>query len=217
MSDKPSIGIAATSQTDVAPYRKILHRHGGGLVPVLADREQSADDRLRRVHGLLVTEWSGGGFAVSLVRTALERNMPVLAVHEGMHALNVAFGGDGPEDIQGHGVVQDEPMESSYHRIFITPGSKLAAIVGSGGFVRVNSRHLQGLTERQRSPRLMTSAYALDDGVMEGLESPDHDWVIGVQFSPERRMEVPPHFDRLFQGLVERAERVLESSPRMSE
>ena len=185
-------------------------------MPVLAGRGQSADDHLQGVHGLLVPEWSGGSAEVSLVRAALERDMPVLAVRDGMHALNVAFGGDAPEGVEGHGVVQDEQEESSYHRIFITPGSKLAAIVGSGGFVRVNSRHTQGLTERQRSPRLMTSAYALEDGVIEGLESPDHDWVIGVQFNPERRMELPPHFDRLFQGLVERAQRMTAHSPWMS-
>ena len=53
---------------------------------------------------------------------------------------------------------------------------------------------------------LMASAYSLEDGVIEALESPNHRWVIGVQFHPERRMELPPHFDRLFQSLVERAE-----------
>ncbi|MCH7653041.1 MAG: gamma-glutamyl-gamma-aminobutyrate hydrolase family protein, partial [Chloroflexi bacterium] len=87
----------------------------------------------------------------------------------------------------------------------ISPGSKLAAVVGSGGFVRVNSRHHQGIKEPQKSSELLASAYSLEDGYIEALESPGHRWVIGVQFHPERRMEVPPHFDRLFQSLVERA------------
>ena len=95
---------------------------------------------------------------------------------------------------------------SSYHRIFISPGSKLAAVVGSGGFVRVNSRHELGQGDSRRSPRLLASAYSLEDGVIEALESPEHRWVIGVQFQPELRGEVPPHFDRLFQSLIERAE-----------
>ena len=52
----------------------------------------------------------------------------------------------------------------------------------------------------------MASAYSLEDGVIEALESPEHRWVVGVQFRPERRGELPPHFDRLFQSLVDRAQ-----------
>lgn len=139
---------------------------------------------------------------------AIERDMPVLGVGDGMIALNAAFGGAPPTGVDGHDVEREdgEPV-SAYHRIYIAPGSKLAAIVGSGGFVRVNSRHAAGLREGRKSPRLLASAYGLDDGVVEALESPEHDWVIAVQFNPERRMELPPHFDRLFQGLVERAAR----------
>lgn len=94
---------------------------------------------------------------------------------------------------------------SARHQIYIAPGSRLAAVVGSGGFVSVNSRHARAVSEAQKSPRLIASAYALDDGVIEALESPRHRWVIGVQFQPERRMELPPHFHRLFQSLAERA------------
>ena len=106
-----------------------------------------------------------------------------------------------PADIDAQG----DEVQSSYHRIFIAPGSKLAATVGSGGFVRVNSRHRRGVTEAQRSPSLMASAYSLEDGVIEALEVPHHRWVVGVQFQPERRGELPPHFDRLFEALVDKA------------
>ena len=109
-------------------------------------------------------------------------------------------------DLEGHGPLDDgEEAASSYHRIYIAPGSRLAATVGSGGFVRVNSRHLRGLREAHRSPDLMASAYSLEDGVIEALESPDGPWTIGVQFHPERRAELPPHFGRLFEALVERS------------
>ena len=95
--------------------------------------------------------------------------------------------------------------KSEYHRIFIPPGSKLAAIIGSGGFVRVNSRHKHGIKESQRSQLLLTSGYSLEDGIIEALESPDHKWVIAVQFNPEIRGEIPPHFDRLFQSIADRS------------
>ena len=62
------------------------------------------------------------------------------------------------------------------------------------------------------SPLLLASAYSLEDGVIEAPESPDHRWVVGVQFQPERLDEVPPHSQRLFQSLVEHAREYRDSS-----
>jgi gamma-glutamyl-gamma-aminobutyrate hydrolase PuuD len=46
----------------------------------------------------------------------------------------------------------------------------------------------------------------VEDGLIEGLESPEHSWVIGLQCHPERQDEVPKMFANLFLGLHERAE-----------
>lgn len=166
--------------------------------------------------------------ALALMRAALDDDMPIFAVGGGMLALNAALGGKPPKPAPAHAADSDGMRggadgggnaandsgdnkdgggggASARHQIYIAPGSKLAAVVGSGGFVSVNSRHARAVSEAQKSPRLIASAYALDDGVIEALESPRHRWVIGVQFQPERRMELPPHFHRLFQSLAERA------------
>ena len=141
-----------------------------------------------------------------LVEAAIKARMAVLCISGGLHLLNEVFGGAPAGPIDGHGPVEtDGKAASAYHRVFIAPGSKLAAVVGSGGFVRLNSRHDYGITEAGRSPRLAASAYSLEDGVVEALESPEHHWVIGVQFRPDLRGEIPPHFDRLFQSLIDRA------------
>ena len=95
--------------------------------------------------------------------------------------------------------------------IYVAPGSRLAKVLGAGGFVRVNSYHHQGLFEAQRSPRLMSIAYTLDDGLIEGLESPEHSWVIGLQCHPELQDEVPRSFANLFAGFHDRAEMYLEA------
>ena len=144
---------------------------------------------------------------LSITRAALDDDLPIYGICRGMQLLNVAMGGSLVQHLDGHSgtYLGDEEWEASYHHIYISPGSKLAAVVGSGGFVRVNSLHHQGVREAQKSPHLLASAYSLEDGLIEALESPRHRWVIAVQFHPERRMEVPPHFDRLFQSLVERA------------
>ena len=144
-----------------------------------------------------------------MLDAALEVDMPVLATGGGMHALNRHFGGSDPLPAPAH--YPDDETEPLRHQIYLSPGSKVAAIIGSAGMFRVNSRHRQGIREPQRAERLMTIAYQLDDGIIEGLESKEHSWVIGVQFQPERGEEVPASFSNLFLGLVERAQDFIEN------
>ena len=77
------------------------------------------------------------------------------------------------------------------------PSSTLAIVAIYLGFA---------LLELWRSNLFRKTEQTRDDGIVEAVESPDHGWVIGVQFRPELRLEEPPHFDRLFQSLVERAD-----------
>ena len=142
-----------------------------------------------------------------LLNHALDQDMPVLAICRGMQLLNVALGGQLIQDLPSHHSEEgNTSRESKTHLIYVSPGSKAAAIIGMAGFFRVNSRHHQGLREAQRSPRLMTTAYGVEDGLIEGLESPEHSWVIGLQCHPERQDEVPRLFANLFTGFGERSE-----------
>lgn len=137
---------------------------------------------------------------------ALDQDMPVLAICRGIQVLNVAFGGKLIQDLPGHRAEKrDGELVSQRHQIYLSPGSKTAAIIGSAGLFRVNSRHHQGVSEAQRSPRLMSTAYSVEDGLIEGLESPEHSWVIGLQCHPERQDEVPRAFANIFAGFGERA------------
>ena len=206
-SDTPIIGIVVSDTGEELRHASAVRRAGGEPL-VVADADASLD----RVGGLVVsaapqTDGHGrdaGRDAAAWVSRALDRGLPVLGTGGGFLALNVALGGSMVQ-VDGHAGDPVEGEEPAYHRIYIAPGGKLAAIVGSGGFVRVNSRHSHGVREAQKAPGLLATAYSLEDGIIEALESPEHPWAIGVQFEPERRGELPPHFDRLYSSLVAQA------------
>lgn len=230
MNSKPIIGITSSAAYDSEEYSEAVVKAGGSPLMLPSDETRATDEILKGIDGLMLP---GGpdidpaiygdaprpdanleinrqldDLELSLIRAALSRDLPVLGICRGMQALNVALGGKLLQDLSGHkGEEKNGRAESVRHRIYISPGSKLAAILGSGGFVQVNSRHHQGLREPQKSRALMASAYSLDDGLIEGLESPGHRWVIGVQCHPEIVDEVPRQFQNLFLGLVEQAAR----------
>ncbi len=203
---------------------------GGGVTLALPSAPDEAEQALERADALMLTggpsldpalygetaDTSAGlefdrprdDMELALLRQALDRDLPVLAICRGMQILNVAFGGKLLQNVPNHKGDEDKggEGESAYHMTYLSPGSKLAAILGSGGFMRLNSIHRQGLREAQKAPALLAIAYSVDDGLIEGLESPAHDWVIALQCHPERKREVPGSFKRIFQAFVERAE-----------
>tara|TARA_B100000686_G_scaffold125159_2_gene132619 strand:- start:5893 stop:6555 length:663 start_codon:yes stop_codon:yes gene_type:complete len=202
MNKLPHIGIVAMSDTDRTDCEYAIRRAGGLPLVLETSNSQTGIDLVNKLKGVLVAiSPESFPFVIELISTCLERDLPILAIGEGCLSLNRAIGGSSI-DAANHINIDKEDIDPVFHRIYITPGSKLAATVGSGGFVRVNSFHKHCITEAQKSRKLLASAYAIEDGVIEALESPDHTWVIGVQFSPQRRMELPPHFNRLFEALV---------------
>ena len=210
----PVIAIATASSdgrcADYAARAVSAVADAGGQVRIVGAGARPGE-ALAGAGGLLVPDAAfdgiGGGSDADagvrygpLLAAALDADLPALLTGRGMHLLNAAFGGQ-----PAAAVAARNHNHEGRHQIYLSPGSKVAAIIGGAGMYRVNSRHGLGLREAQRAPRLMSVAYQLDDGVIEGLESKEHGWVIGVQFLPERREEVPAAFNSLFLGLVERA------------
>ena len=230
----PTIGITCSNRILGEPYAAMVRAYGGKVRLIDPTDKENVEHIAANSGGLMI---AGGPdvnperygekltdklshkynddldqLEISILKLAISSNMPVLGICRGMQVLNVVAGGKLEQSAENHSAVRSgngrEP-ESTYHRIFISPGCRLAAAVGSGGFVRVNSRHHQGVKESGKSDTLMSSAWSLEDGLIEALESPDHDWVLGVQFHPERRGELPPHFDKLFQALVRKAKHTI--------
>ena len=222
------IAVTSINSRNVLKYQEAAERVGAQVRVITPRKSTRTEGMLEGVGGLLLTGGPDIGPALygeapdqnaslelsplldqlenTLLGHALSLNMPVLAICRGMQLLNVAFGGKLIQDIPNHrSQSKSGRFSSAYHSIYLSPGSKLAAILGMGGFFHVNSIHHQGLREAQKAPRLLASAYSLEDGMIEGLESPEHDWVVGIQCHPERAEEVPKVFANLFLAFVERA------------
>ena len=142
---------------------------------------------------------------MALLRAALERDLPTLAICRGFQLLNVARGGDLiqhlPEQI-GNDVHKQVPGEFAVHPVEVKEGSVLEAIVGSTPG-EVTSHHHQALG--RVGDGLVESAWAAD-GTLEGVEDPSSRFLVGVQWHPEASEDAA-----LFEALVEQAREYREA------
>jgi putative glutamine amidotransferase len=140
-------------------------------------------------------------FELGLLRGALARDLPLLGICGGQQALAVALGGTLvqhlPDEAQG-GIEHEQstPRDQAAHPVAITPGSRLAAIIGASP-IAVNSTHHQAV--KSVGAGCVVDARA-PDGVIEGIEVPGKRFCIGVQWHPEYR--IGPGDDALFGAFV---------------
>ena len=143
-----------------------------------------------------------------IVVQSLEMDMPVMAMGHGFFLLNEVFGGEPP--VMATTTIADErtrPDKQGRRTIYVSPGSKTAAILGAGGFFRFRGEaDLPRLMDSHRSSRLLASAYAVEDGAVEGLESAEHNWVIGFRADLSRQEKLPRGFGGIFQSFIEKAQ-----------
>jgi len=133
-----------------------------------------------------------------LLRQALDRNLPVLAICRGMQLFNVVHsGGTLHQHIEAHSV-RLTGASLTAHTIEVEAGSQLAAIVGPGS-QEVNSRHHQALD--QVGGRLRVSAVS-PDGVIEAVERADLRFAVAVQWHPEDRVRASVSDRKLFEAFA---------------
>lgn len=140
-----------------------------------------------------------------MVRTAVARQKPMLAICRGIQVFNVALGGDLYEDIfammpnaMRHDNYGKKPRNYLAHDVAIEPGSLLARQLGTMT-TAVNSLHHQGIN--RLAAELAVSATA-PDGLIEAVEVPGHPYALGVQWHPENLIQDNPEMLALFKGLV---------------
>jgi putative glutamine amidotransferase len=151
--------------------------------------------------GSQVPHWPRDHVELAQFRKARARNLPVFGICRGIQFLNVAMGGS----LVQHLPTSDEHRDTAEkrtksHLVKVSADSLLARIIADeipneDLFLGVNSYHHQGITRDRLAPGLVptaTSAANADDSesLLEGIESEGtragSEWVVGVQWHPER-------------------------------
>jgi putative glutamine amidotransferase len=212
----------------VAYADAVLRAGGLPLVMPYSDEPGSVESYLDRLSGLIVT---GGAFDVppeaygeapreglgplkpgrtafetALLRAALQRNLPVLGICGGMQLLNVVLGGTLYQDISRelpHTTQHEQKHDRSnpQHPVDVKDGTLLGEAMGRGA-VMVNSTHHQAVNKVGEG--LVVSA-AASDGVVEGIESTQHAFVVGVQWHPELLTQSIPAHGGLYRTFIQKA------------
>lgn len=138
---------------------------------------------------------------------AFAEKKPVLAICYGCQMLNVYRGGTLIQDLWSEtGTrtahrkkdLQPEPADDPRHGLRMEPRSRVAEVAASGSG-EVNSSHHQSVEEAGSG--LVVTSHA-NDGTVESVEwTGDANWVVGVQWHPER-MRGERLGDGLFRELV---------------
>jgi len=174
----------------------------------------SGPDRPPRLYGerqrysFPVVSTRRADFELDVVRHARARDLPLLAICGGMQTVNVACGGSLYQDIPSQ--VEDALNHRQRtravhvaHSITVSPHSLLKKVVRRATLM-VNSAHHQSV--KAVAPSLVASAVA-PDGVVEAIESPEHRFLLAVQWHPEFLFEQHQAHRRLFQALLGAARR----------
>ncbi len=166
-------GLVLTGGTDVNP----------ALYDAAPDEKTDPPDRRR------------DRFEMSLVRAAIEAQLPVLAIGRGLHILNVARGGTLIQhlpDAVGHTGHAANPVKMTPHDIQLSSNSQLGKLLGSQA--RVPALHHQAV---QRAGTGLTAVAWAEDQVIEAVELQGHRFAIGIQWHPEEGDDL-----RLFESFV---------------
>lgn len=146
---------------------------------------------------------------IALIRMAMERHKPFLAICRGVQVMNVAAGGSlwqdlytqYPQAMRHDYFYNDDRLPRSYiaHEVTLEKETLLSKIVGANR-LPVNSLHHQAVKD---IPPTLRAGGRADDGVIEVLEAVDHPFGLGVQWHPEELVAQQETARKIFAAFVD--------------
>ncbi len=140
-------------------------------------------------------------FDFAILKAALEFDKSILGICAGEQLINIYFGGTLiqhiPDEIPNaleH--LRPVPASQIAHDINVVSGTLLHKCVGVKSF-GVNSAHHQAVGKPGKG--IVVNAHA-PDGVIEGVEYPDHKFCLGVEWHPE--FELSEHDRNIMKAFV---------------
>ncbi|MGH7929064.1 MAG: gamma-glutamyl-gamma-aminobutyrate hydrolase family protein [Candidatus Binatia bacterium] len=151
------------------------------------------------IAGLGIIKQERTEFELDLTRAALKRDMPVLGLCGGEQAINVVLGGTLYQDIptqlpQAGNHQQSDKKEIGGHQIHVHQRTRLSEILRRRR-IEVNTTHHQAVKRIGKGLRINATA---EDGLIEGIESEQHSFVLGLQWHPEVLAPRHEHQRRIF-------------------
>ncbi len=140
----------------------------------------------RRCHDTIKSNPKRTAFEIALAKAMIPTNKPILGICGGKELLSVLFGGTLIQHIPDEIISpiehrQKPPFNQPCHEITIKEGTLLHRITGKT-HAYVNSDHHQSTKDLPED--IVINALA-PDGVIEGIEHPDHPFCLGVLWHPE--------------------------------
>ena len=124
-------------------------------------------------------------YDLTLVKLAIEHNIPILGICRGLQLINVAMGGTLYQDLPSqHSQEINHRQESGTiltHKVLVTPDTQTYKVLGVSELM-TNSLHHQAI--RKLAPELKITGKA-EDGVVEMIEGYPTRSVLAVQYHPE--------------------------------
>lgn len=135
-------------------------------------------------------------FEYAAARSAYNRNLPTLGICRGLQVMNITFGGALVRDIselEGERIdhKQFDRPDELVHSVSVKEGSQLAEVLGTTELM-VNSLHHLAICECAQGGEIVAWA---PDGTPEGIEFPEKDFFLGVQWHPEIIATTPQLFE----------------------
>ena len=138
---------------------------------------------------------------LSLLNRFIPQNTPVLGICRGAQLINVHLGGTLDPDIYTtHEGLKRRRTVLPRKTVDIVGGSQLYQLLGVTR-CRVNSLHHQAVNQAGKGIKIVARDR---DGLVQGIESEAHDFLIGVQWHPEWLIFNRPQ-QRLIRALVKAA------------